>query len=299
MNTNVLIDSIVRQTTVLIAQLATAAGMRAPLARIANQVFLDLVKELRDQGLGQKVIADMFGLALRTYHDKVRRLSESSTYGGRSLWEAVLAYIQGKGAVLRTDVLQRFRNDEPANVRAVLRDLVDSGLLFSAGRGVGTTYRAASVEEYQLGSPDQEHEGFVNLVWVALNRYSPISAGDLAKAMPCEEQPLRGVLDELVRDGRASLSVGSEAEPVYVCASCVVPLGSSVGWEAAVFDHFQAMVTAICAKLRTANPVSSQADWVGGYDDECATSSCAQGVCKPRTAQPVASDKVCLEGDPT
>ncbi len=35
------------------------------------------------------------------------------------------------------------------------------------------------------------------------------------------------------------------------------------------------------------------------YDDECATSSCAQGVCKPRTAEPVASDKVCLEGDPT
>ena len=40
--------------------LATAAGSRAPLAHTANQVFMDLVSELKDQGLGNKVIADMF-----------------------------------------------------------------------------------------------------------------------------------------------------------------------------------------------------------------------------------------------
>src|SRR5882757_7754203 len=113
MNVDVLIDSIVRQTTVLIAQLATAAGVRAPLAHVANQVFVDLTKELRQQGVGQKVIADMFGMALRTYQTKVQRLSESSTYGGRSLWEATLQFIQDKGTILRADVLQRFRNDDP------------------------------------------------------------------------------------------------------------------------------------------------------------------------------------------
>jgi hypothetical protein len=43
-NVNLLIDAIVRQTTVLIAQLATAAGVRAPLAHTANQVFVDLVR---------------------------------------------------------------------------------------------------------------------------------------------------------------------------------------------------------------------------------------------------------------
>jgi hypothetical protein len=70
-NVNLLIDSIVRQTTVLIAQLATASGGRPSLAHTANQVFIDLVRELKDQGVGSKVIADMFGLALRTYHDRV------------------------------------------------------------------------------------------------------------------------------------------------------------------------------------------------------------------------------------
>ena len=66
-NVNLLIDSIVAQATVLIAQLATATGTRAPLAHTANQVFLDLFRELKGQGLGNKVIADVSGLAIRTY----------------------------------------------------------------------------------------------------------------------------------------------------------------------------------------------------------------------------------------
>ena len=50
MNVTLLIDAIVRQTTILIAELATASGTRAPLAHTANQVFLDLVHELKEQG---------------------------------------------------------------------------------------------------------------------------------------------------------------------------------------------------------------------------------------------------------
>ena len=60
-----LIDAIVQQTTLLIAQLATSAGIRAPLAHIADQVFLDLANEIEQQGVSRKVVADMFGLALR------------------------------------------------------------------------------------------------------------------------------------------------------------------------------------------------------------------------------------------
>jgi hypothetical protein len=116
-NVNLLIDAIVRQTTVLIAQLATAGGARAPLAHTANQVFLDLIRELKEQGLGNKVIADMFGLSLRTYHKKMARLSESSTDRGRSLWEALLAYVTDKGPVTRAEVLLRFQHDEDPTVR--------------------------------------------------------------------------------------------------------------------------------------------------------------------------------------
>jgi hypothetical protein len=65
MNVRILIDGIVRQTMVLIAQLATSGGLRAPLAHVAGQVFLELSKELESQGLTKKVTADMFGMALR------------------------------------------------------------------------------------------------------------------------------------------------------------------------------------------------------------------------------------------
>ena len=105
MDVGTLIDAIVRQTTVLVAQLATAGGGRPQLAHTANKVFLDLVDSLKEQGLTSKVIADMFGLALRTYHSKIERLSESRTIRGRSLWEALLEYIESKGPVHRTDVL--------------------------------------------------------------------------------------------------------------------------------------------------------------------------------------------------
>jgi len=66
-----------QQTTVLTGQLSTAAGVRAPLARIADQVFVDLAEELESQGVARRVAADMFGMALRGYQKKLRRLTES------------------------------------------------------------------------------------------------------------------------------------------------------------------------------------------------------------------------------
>jgi hypothetical protein len=61
MNVRLLIDGIVRQTTVLIAQLSTTAGVRAPPAKMADQVFIDLAREIEAQGVARKVAADMFG----------------------------------------------------------------------------------------------------------------------------------------------------------------------------------------------------------------------------------------------
>src|SRR6188474_3315046 len=91
-----------------IVRLATARGIRAPLAQIANQVFLDLVAELERQGVSRKVSADMFGLGLRTYRRKIQRLSESSTERGRSLWEIVLEFVKSEALVTRREVLTRF-----------------------------------------------------------------------------------------------------------------------------------------------------------------------------------------------
>ncbi|MGC4068284.1 MAG: hypothetical protein QM784_27270 [Polyangiaceae bacterium] len=103
MTIELLIQAIVRQTTVLIAQLATSGGARAPLAQVANQVFLDLVTELERQGVSRKVSADMFGLGLRTYQRKIQRLLESGTERGHSLWEVVFDYIGAKKMTSRAE----------------------------------------------------------------------------------------------------------------------------------------------------------------------------------------------------
>jgi hypothetical protein len=58
MDSRRLIDAIVRQTTILIAQVSTTAGIRSPLARVADQVFLELSRELEGQGVTRKVAAD-------------------------------------------------------------------------------------------------------------------------------------------------------------------------------------------------------------------------------------------------
>ena len=50
MNSQLLIDAIVRQTMVFIAQLSTVDGVRSPLSHIADSMFVNLVRELESQG---------------------------------------------------------------------------------------------------------------------------------------------------------------------------------------------------------------------------------------------------------
>src|SRR5512145_2388298 len=122
MTIDLLIHAIVRQTTILIAQLATSRGIRAPLAQVANQVFLDLATELERQRVSRKVSADMFGLGLRTYRRKIQRLNESATDRGRSLWEVMLEYLRARPAATRLEILERFSADDESQVKAVLHD---------------------------------------------------------------------------------------------------------------------------------------------------------------------------------
>lgn len=55
MQLKLLVDGIVQQTTVLIARLSTSAGGRSPLGQIADQVFLELARELKSQGVATEL----------------------------------------------------------------------------------------------------------------------------------------------------------------------------------------------------------------------------------------------------
>lgn len=262
MNINILIDAIVRQTTVLIAQLATTARARASLSQTANQVFLDLVSELKEQGLGNTLIADMFGLSLRTYHNKMRRLSESSTERGESLWNAVLAFVQEKKTVARAEVLMRFARDDERSVRSVLNDLVATGMLFSKGTGDRIVYRAASPVEYDVGERPDDAQGLANLLWISIARHSPIKRSRLLQTVRIEESELDHALAALLADGRVQ-ATRTDNDVSYSSEECIIDIGESAGWEASIFDHYQAMVIAICKKLQLGTS-GSKGEAVGG-----------------------------------
>src|SRR5262245_58246045 len=102
-----LIDGIVRQTTVLLAQISTSDGSRSPLSHVADQVFFELAKEIEAQGIKRRVAADMFGMALRAYQKKTRRLTESASARDRTLWQAVLELIE-QGETTRSRIEKRF-----------------------------------------------------------------------------------------------------------------------------------------------------------------------------------------------
>ncbi|HMA95021.1 MAG TPA: hypothetical protein VKP30_20155 [Polyangiaceae bacterium] len=259
MDTQVLVDSIMRQATVLIAQLSSAAGVRAPLAHLADEVFLSLSQELERQGVSRKVVADMFGLALRGYQRRVQRLRESATERGTTLWRALLEHLQAHGPLTRRRLFERFRNDDPLAVGAVLNDLSSSGVVYRVGSGNETVYGIVRDEDRKALAQESTLETSSALVWLGLCRDTRRSVDDLATELSLNPAQVEAALSYLEDQGRVRREQGRiEVEPM------VVPVGATEGWEAAVFDHFQAMCVAIATKLRRGQTRAESADTTGG-----------------------------------
>ncbi len=258
-----LIDGIVRQTVVLIAQLATSGGLRAPLSHIAQQVFVELAQELERQGVTRKVSADMFGMALRTYQRQLQRLAQSQTERGQSLWEAVLRHIaQSGGVVTRDAVFRRFRHDDEASVRGVLRDLTESGLLFASGKGSRMAYRPATDEEMGKLQQSGDDSALESLVWSVVFREGPLSLEALEDRTRLPLARLEPTLASLVGAGRAE-RIESAGRVTFRSPSLVLGMDDPAGWEASVLDHFCALVRTITTKLQK-DTQARQGDEVGG-----------------------------------
>jgi hypothetical protein len=258
-----LIHAVVQQTMVLVAHLATAGGVRAPLARVANQVFADLTEQLSAQGVTKTVIADMFGMAISTYHRRVRAASESRTDAGRSVWEAVLEFIRDKEPVSAAAILGRFARDDAAVVASVLKDLGDSGIVYRAGRGQQAVYRVASPADFASVDGDSRSEAVRHILWLTIVRQGPIAIESLAEETGEPVEACRELVELLVSAGLVERRQ-SGTRVVYESMRFDVPVGTSQGWEAAVLDHFQAVVTALCVKLRLGASRSAADDAVGG-----------------------------------
>lgn len=261
MNAELLIDSIVRQTMVLIAEIATATESRPQLARTADDIFRSLVDALRSHGVSNKAIADMFGLTLRTYHNRVARLAEADAQRGEQLRSAILKFIDERKSVRKAQVLDHFRGHEPALVVGLLRDLVTTELVFQSGSGHAMAYRIARSDELPpLTANDDERLG--RLLWIAIQRFGPIDLERLLKFVPASPEAATAAVDRLIAEGRVTASRDGSGPVLYSSDECFIAPEDPAGWEAAVFDHFQAVVATLAARLRmrTKDPD----DWTGG-----------------------------------
>jgi hypothetical protein len=133
--------------------------------------------------------------------------------------------------------------------------------VYRAGRGDGARYRIAEDADFSGDdtaiAPAREH-----LVWLAVYRTGPTTEESIRAFTRLSAASSAAALEALVRTGRV-VETRNAAGSTYAADRFEVPLGAPVGWEAAVLDHFQAMVTAIIAKLGRGR-TGGAADQVGG-----------------------------------
>ena len=110
-------------------------------------------------------------------------------------------------------------------------------------------------------------------MWILIARHSPLRRSSLLELSQLEPRDVEAALKQLLVDGRIKQDCPQEGkqagqeqahEELYSSAECIIPLGQSAGWEASVFDHYQAVVTAICAKLASGTTTAQRGEQIGG-----------------------------------
>lgn len=261
-----LIDMVVRHTSSLIAALSTAEGGRSPLNHIVDEVFAGLSRELEKLGVRHTVAADMFGMALRSYRQKVQRLRESETSPGETLWGAMHTFIAESPGVTLQQIKERFPEDEELTIRGLLRDMIENGWLFSSGKGAGTRYRVPSKAELrEIGARLDEDsvESLAALIWLQLYREGEMTRDSIQEFIHLPTHRIDEALAFLTSEGRVEVRTRDGGE-VFASTKLLIPVGEEAGWEAAVVDHHRVVCNALAAKFAGPRPESRADDLHGG-----------------------------------
>jgi hypothetical protein len=264
---------IVERVVPLVAEFFATLASRNPLkmhfADIANQTLLDMVEVLRQDGISQEAIAASLGLTINGFRAKVKQLRDR--YRDRTLLE------QGHTPALPRTLLERVFADieeQPAgrgrtwaelqasfhaikgdSLRGVLHFLVKSGLLSVSGSGRSRTYR---VVHRTPGGP-----GLLDAM-VLLFREGPLTEAQLAMRLGVPERRAQELLSRVRDTGRLVQTAAADGSALYRVNEYHVPVDSSEGYEAAVFDHFSTVVRAICKKVRGGQHQATMRDVNGG-----------------------------------
>lgn len=255
MSSSLLIDALLHQLARLVAQLAVEE--RSSLAHVADRFQLQLVQELRRRGLGHKVIADIFGLPLRTYHERIKRLDEHKLSRSKTIRDAMIGFVHKQSCVTRDSLDLRFRLDDERIVRSVLRDLVETGVLEHKTGDQGHLYVVA---EPPVG--ESEVERIDALILIALQDIEAATVDELAEVLGASHERIALRLTALAADGRIN-QVVQGGEVRFASLEIEIGYGQASGRDAAIFDHVRAMVSALTAKL-DGKSAAHRGDEVGG-----------------------------------
>src|SRR5690606_29932804 len=91
-------------------------------------------------------------------------------------------------------------------------------------------------------------EGLDELVWAFVYRLGPRSRDQMVQEVGSAGREMDEALERLVEDARIEKDITSGGA-TYRCSRLFIPVDAPVGWEAAVFDHFKAMVNTVSARL--------------------------------------------------
>jgi hypothetical protein len=150
--------------------------------------------------------------------------------------------ISARGASRKT--VHRFHRDDEDLARGVLQDLVDTGLVSRTGKGGGARFRAVRGADVDHEDDKGHREALDTLVAIIAYRVGPADRAKLLTAAGFPDPVLDGCLARLIASGR----IIAEGD-LYRAPSLVLPVGSTAGFEAAIFDHYQALVSTLCAKI--------------------------------------------------
>lgn len=246
-----LTDHVLRHCASLIAELATSDGQRAPLDRLGDRLFLHLARELGERGLSTRVIADMLGMGLSTYLQKVARLQELELERQSTLSQMVYLWLRGREQATRAEVLHRFQQQDETVLRGLLQDMVTSGLLERRGRGAGTTYRCVAGEGPPASDPLRRRRAEAALVWLTVYRHGPMTAA-------CVRDHTGLPLQEVAEHLRALRAAGSlvvdrtAGEQRYRSEHLVLRPDTVDSRQAAIMDHLDAVFSTIRRRLSRA-----------------------------------------------
>ncbi len=98
------------------------------------------------------------------------------------------------------------------------------------------------------------------MAWGSVYRQPGITQDALARQVSCSDEELRTAIQRLVAEGRVRVTETGGLQ----AAGFQIPANASTGWESAVFDHFQAVATAIASKLQFLSGDKPGSDWIGG-----------------------------------